>query len=136
MVRSSLMKHRAAALVVVACALLARLLVPAGFMPMVEHGTISIVICTGYGPQTVQMDMPGMEMPGAGHKPGGGHHDKTESPCPFAGLSAPALSGADPILLAAAVRFVMLRVARRPVQPRVTANYRLRPPLRGPPAHV
>lgn len=117
-----------------ACALLTRLLIPAGFMPMVEHGKISIVLCTGYGPQTVQMDMPGMDLTGAEREPDKDHHNKAESPCPFAGLSAPALSGTDPILLAATILFIMLLVGRMPVQPPFVASFRLRPPLRGPPS--
>lgn len=115
-----------------ACALLVRLAVPAGFMPMFDHGSLSIVIGTGYGPQTVQVDMPGMDMSGAGHKPGKQHHDKTDTPCPFSGLTAPALSGADPILLVAALVFIMLLASRVPDRQPVRAYVRLRPPLRGP----
>ncbi len=118
-----------------ACALLVRLVVPAGFMPVFDHGTISIVLCTGYGPQTVQLDMPGMNMSGDGHKPDN-HHDKTDTPCPFSGLTAPVLSGADPIVLAAAILFIMLLVSRVPVREPVRAYYRLRPPLRGPPSRI
>jgi hypothetical protein len=136
MLRRQLAKHRAFAVLAVACALLTRLIVPAGFMPVFEHGTVSIVLCSGYGPQTVQMDMPGMDMSGAGHNPNKHHDDKTNTPCPFSGLTAPVLSGADPTLLIAAILFIMVLVSRVPDRQPVRAYVRLRPPLRGPPFRI
>lgn len=67
-----------------ALALLARLLVPAGFMPMVgAGGAPALVLCTGTAP----MAMPGMA--GAHqrrHDPAPGHDG--EHACPFGALAA------------------------------------------------
>lgn len=115
-----------------AAALLLRILVPAGFMPMAAtDGTITIRICSGTqdGPTTMEMPIPGLP---AGH----GDHQKpvrAEMPCAFAGLAMPMLSGADPLLLALAIAFAIALASRivQPVPP-ARALY-LRPPLRGPP---
>ena len=106
-----------------------RLIVPAGYMLDVSHGSIMVELCSGAGPMRMAMAMPGM-----GHQDGGREHGKTEQPCAFAGLAAPALGGADPILLAVAILFIMA-VGRcaAPTLSRPRAP-RLRPPLRGPPS--
>ncbi len=107
-----------------------KVLVPAGFMPTVDHGQIVISICSGTGPMTMVMAMPGMEH----GKPGENQHSKSEQPCAFSGLSAPSLAAADPVLLAIAILFVMA-LALRPMVPSVVRQRpHLRPPLRGPPA--
>jgi len=107
-----------------------KVLVPAGFMPTLDHGEIVISICSGTGPMTMVMAMPGMEH----GKKGDSQHGKTEQPCAFSGLSAPSLAAADPILLALAILFVMA-LALRPMVPSVVQQRpHLRPPLRGPPA--
>lgn len=98
-------------------------------MPDFSDGKIEISICTGYGPMKMMMTLPGTEK----GQPGSDHHDKPEMPCGFSGLSMPSLAGADPILLAVAILFIMLLAGRKPVQPPVAAIFRLRPPLRGPP---
>ena len=137
--------HPRFAALILAAALMLRLLVPAGFMPDVSSGRIAISICTGYGPAPMTpMTMPGHAMAMAGqamadhdsHGSGSDKHRKADMPCGFGGLSAPGLAGADPIQLAVALAFVFATVpfakailgTRRPV--------RLRPPLRGPPAFL
>jgi hypothetical protein len=106
----------------VLAALLLRLVVPAGFMPVVEHGRLTIALCSGAGPMTAM--------------PGHGHHQPPATAaksCAFADLAVPAIGGADPIQLAAALRFVLaLGLVLALVLP-VVAPARLRPPLRGPP---
>lgn len=125
--------HRALAALLLLAALSLKLLVPAGFMPVAgSDGTITVLICSGAqaGPMTMEMPVPGLPA---------GHGDpqtpaKAEMPCTFAGLAMPMLSGADPLLLAVAIAFVLALAVRAvlPVPPR-PAVY-LRPPLRGPPA--
>jgi hypothetical protein len=110
-------------------ALLVKVAVPAGYMIGTEHGTITIELCSGTGPMTMTMAMPGM----AHHDPKS-DHDKAEQPCPFSGLSAPSLAAADPILLAIAITFIVATVFRSTARPVVRAPAFLRPPLRGPPA--
>jgi hypothetical protein len=125
--RHYLRGHRHIALAIIALALLMRMLVPVGFMPQVSAGTMTIALCTGHGPATVEMAVAGS-----------GHHDqgknaKPDMPCPFGSTSSVGLTGADPILLAIAIAFVMA-LSLRPVSAvRIADAPRLRPPLRGPP---
>jgi len=71
------------------CALLLRALVPTGWMPMANDGTLRLVLCSGR--QIV------VEHPLAGHH-GAGKEERTTShadqPCAFAGLALPWI-GAD-----------------------------------------
>ena len=63
---------------------IARSLVPVGFMPDFtsgKDGAFRIVICTGYGTQTVDLDANGHKLPA---KPGASHHQ----PCAFSASSA------------------------------------------------
>lgn len=120
--------HRRLAGLLLALALLAKIMIPGGFMPVVTSDGLVLELCSGMERTQAPMAMPGMA---------GDHHDqkgdKAESPCSFAGLTAPVIAGADPALLAIAVLFIVAlgRVAER----RVVLPYRhaLRPPLRGPP---
>lgn len=118
----------AAGLLVLALAM--RLLVPAGFMPAVSDGRIVVSMCSGTGPQTTVITIPGLDH----GQPGDNDHAKAEPPCAFAGLAAPFLGATDSVLLALAILFVMA-AALRPVAWRIDpAHPFLRPPLRGPPA--
>ncbi|MFW2852502.1 DUF2946 family protein [Sphingomonas sp. TX0543] len=122
--------NRPFACAIIALALLLKIAIPAGFMPTVSNGQIVVSICSGMGPATMVMTVPGLE-----HKSDNdGHPGKAEQPCAFAGLSALSLPAADPILLAAAILFV-LALGTRPLTLSASSivSY-LRPPLRGPPA--
>ncbi len=111
-----------------------RMLVPAGYMIAATPGGWAVTLCSGMAPAGHAMAaMPGMAAHHAGERPP--EHDRAEMPCAFAGLAAPALAGgADPVLMLAAIAFVMAIARaiarRRPIPP---APF-LRPPLRGPPA--
>lgn len=108
--------------------LLARVLIPAGFMPVASGGGVTLQPCPG--------TMPAAPAPMAGMHHGGAKHDvpaKAEQPCAFAGLAVPALGSADRAMVAAVPAFVFLiailaSVAAPPVPPAY-----LRPPLRAPP---
>ena len=123
--RLSIRRHAALAGLLVAAALALRVLVPAGFMPSVENGRVVIAICTGYGPMT-------MAMPGMDHQDDG-KSEQAKSPCAFADLALPAIGSADPVLLAAAIRYILALSLVLVVAQRVQPIARLRPPLRGPP---
>ncbi|WP_174296304.1 DUF2946 family protein [Sphingomonas bacterium] len=132
--RHHLLRHRWPALLLVALALLVRFAVPAGYMPIFAGNTVTIALCSGSGP--MKMAMPGIA--GAADHDSGDHdtgeHGKGEMPCGFAGLAAPFVAGADPIVLALAVAFIVATVFRvLAPRPRALPAY-LRPPLRGPPA--
>jgi hypothetical protein len=107
----------ATAWVAVAALLFMRALVPAGFMPMVQDGHLTMVLCSGTGPEAPRqpagralhhmagmdmsaMDMAGMDMPGVAHD-GGGHAeaDHSHPPCVFAATALVAPPSADALLI-------------------------------------
>ena len=127
--RRQLLRHPLLAAWLVGIALLLRIAVPVGFMPVVVGTTVTIEICSGTGPMKMAMAIPG---PGDHRDQGSDRHSK--APCDFAGLANPALAGVDPILLVLAIAFVVATAFRMiPVRRPALPSY-LRPPLRGPPA--
>lgn len=128
--RQHLMRHRALTVCLVALALLMKVAIPSGYMMGSSGGAITIELCSGYGPQKMVTAMPGMEH----HPDKQGDHGKPEMPCAFSGLTAAVLTGADPVLLAGAVDFIISTAFRIAVDPAPAAAWPyLRPPLRGPP---
>ncbi len=122
LLRRHIFGHRRWAAVLIALALLTKLLVPAGFMLNSSAGSITVELCSGFGVQKIEMAIPGQPKP-----------VKADSPCTFAGLGAPMLGGVDPILLAFAIAFIIAVgfLVVPLIRPRDAAY--LRPPSRGPP---
>lgn len=123
--RRLFLRHPHAAAALVALALLLKIAVPAGFMPMAQGGQIVVKLCNAVDAATMVIDVPGLE-----HKAGAA----AQGSCAFADLSLPALGAADPVQLATLLAFILatallLAAALPPLQ---VAH--LRPPLRGPPA--
>ena len=114
----------AAALIALALAM--KLLVPTGFMPVTGPGQIMVLVCTEFGPKHVAIEVPGVPA-----KPDDGA--KMDQPCAFAGLGLAWLPGADPVLLAGALAFILALGCVAAVVPRLERIPYLRPPLRGPP---
>lgn len=131
--RRLLMGNRPLAIAILVLALLMKIVTPVGFMPTVSNGRIVVGICSGTGASTMVMTIPGLEH---GKPDGGNHPGKVEQPCAFAGLSAPILAAADPMLLVAAILFVLALGIRPLLPPAPIAPPNLRPPLRGPPAQI
>lgn len=127
--RHHLLRHRLLAAWLVAASLLMKVLVPTGYMASVSSGSITIELCSSYGPQKMVAAMPGMT-----HHPDKKEHGKAESPCAFASLSASSLTAADPLILALAFAFIISTVFRGTARRVTTPPAFLRPPLRGPPA--
>jgi hypothetical protein len=125
-VRRLILNHRTLSAWLIACALMMKILVPGGFMPVVSAGAMTIQICAGTAP--VKMAMPGMA-----HHQDKSDHQAREMPCAFSGLSAPSLAAADMVILALAIVFILGRVFRSKQRSPVAAPAYLRPPLRGPP---
>ncbi len=124
--------HGGLALALVAATLLARILIPGGFMPVARGHGVVVQMCTGAGAMTVAL--PVAEAPGkADHGADRKSDSRGASPCAFSGLGAPSLAGADPVLLGVALLFVLAAGLRPESQPVPRAVRRLRPPLRGPP---
>jgi hypothetical protein len=128
--RAFLRTNRRLALALVALALVIKALVPAGYMlggPMGDGARIlTIAICadaTG-GAVTKQIAVPA---------DGKSDHAKAAGTCAWGVLAMAALSGADVLLLAAALAFI-LALGLTPSRPVVRLQRsHLRPPLRGPP---
>ncbi len=115
-----------------ACALVMKVLVPAGFMPVVSAGRLTIEICAGTAPAPMTMATT-MSMPGMAHHSGKSDHQEREMPCAFSGLTAPSLAAVDPVLLAIAIAFIVGLVRHVRTAVPIAAQAYLRPPLRGPP---
>ncbi len=118
-----------------AAALLLRVLVPAGFMPMETPGGVVLTLCSGHGP-AAQASAPHHGHGGSAHHAAAQDRDDAqgyEARCAFADLALPAIGGAGPALLAAALAFVMARALRRAriLPPRAARH--LRPPSHAPP---
>lgn len=129
--RRFLFDHRLLAAGIVAFAMFLKALVPAGYMVGGESGSITIEICTGYGPVTTTLAIPGLE-----HHQDKSDHPGKEMPCAFSGLTAPSLACADPALLVLAIAFIVAAILRPEILVAPSAPAFLRPPLRGPPLHA
>ncbi len=135
--RRHLLTHNALAMLVIIVALAMKAVVPAGFMPMLVEGRVVIALCSGSGPVTALPDT-GHHATMAAHHGGHGtpdapQHDNKSQPCAFSGLTVPSLAGADPVVLAIAIAFVLALGLRVVAALPATRPVRLRPPLRGPP---
>ncbi|WP_174292397.1 hypothetical protein [Sphingomonas bacterium] len=122
-------------LVLVAAALFARALVPAGWMPVAGPHGIAIALCDGDGP------MPAMSMSAHAMKPGASmqhapmqhHHGTPDHPCDFAAAAAAFTLAALP----APALPVVLRHRPLPARVAVAIGQGLAappPPPTGPPA--
>ncbi len=131
--RALIRDHARLTLVLVALALAVKAVVPAGFMLSAGGDRfLTVTICSAGidTPRQMQIAIPGKQ--GAG----GDHLDAAAKAthCAFSGLGHSASGGADPLLLAAALSFILLLgIAPPPALPRREISF-LRPQLRGPPA--
>ncbi|MFA7440443.1 MAG: hypothetical protein WCZ66_05675 [Sphingomonadaceae bacterium] len=128
--RRMIARYPSAVAALLLAGLLLRLLVPAGFMPVAGNGGITVVLCTDAGLQQVYIAMPrDGDAAGSADLP-----PTVDQPCAFGSLLAPLTGGADAILLALALVFILLAGIRRhtsSVSPRLIW---LRPPSHAPPA--
>lgn len=119
-------------LVLLALALAVKAVVPAGFMLSAGGDRfLTVTICSDASgtPKQMQIAIPGKQDKGGDHSEQGA---KTTH-CAFSGLGHFALGGTDPLLLAAALAFILLvGLAPLPALPRRGIPF-LRPQLRGPP---
>jgi hypothetical protein len=121
------LSHRRLFALLFAVALLAKLLVPAGYMPTVTGKTFTVAMCNGTEPVTITVPMTGK---------GDTKHSQqgADQPCAFAALGGQSLAAADPVLLATALVFAFILALFAIPLPPLRRDYHLRPPLRGPPA--
>ncbi len=132
LLRSALLKHPLLALAIALATLGLRLAVPAGYMPVVDHGRLTLAICSGSGPVA---SAPSHQTTSS--TAGTSHHDedrpKAESGCAFADLALPVIGGANSVQLTAALAFIVSTGLFPATVSPAGAALRLRPPLRGPP---
>jgi hypothetical protein len=116
-----------------ACALLLRVAIPQGWMPVADAGGWRLTVCDGMGPAAAMAAMPGMT-----HNAHDRHapppHDQGDHPCTFAGLAlVAALPDLPPALARPAVRAVETLTA--PVRIAIGRGLAAPPPpATGPPA--
>jgi hypothetical protein len=132
--------HWAVAMAIVMMAMLARIAVPTGYMPMAENGHVAMMLCGEQNPgmaglsamlrltQVIEVHAD-RDYSGGDHTPG---HD-TNGSCGFGGLSLASLAAADPVLLALALLFIVATTFRRPQPSRIATARFLWPPRTGPP---
>ena len=87
--RSGARRPRMLALALLACALLLRLLVPAGWMPVSDANGVHLTLCSGTGPMTMPSMAamaPGKTMAGMAHHMPTDEQGAPEHPCAFAHL--------------------------------------------------
>ncbi len=143
-----------------ACALMMKVLIPGGFMPVFSAGSVTIQICAGTVPGTAnatanatgtgtgtkgamsQSAMAAMAaspmsmaMPNMAHSPDKPDHQARDMPCAFSGLSAPSLASVDAVLLAVAIAFAVRQALRVEATGSFGSPAYLRPFLRGPPPY-
>tara|TARA_A100001391_G_scaffold21380_3_gene11820 strand:- start:5359 stop:5769 length:411 start_codon:yes stop_codon:yes gene_type:complete len=130
--RALILDHHRFALALLVLAFCIKAVIPAGFMVSASSDTaLTVTICSdaSSGLKQMQLVIPGKE-PGSGHS----HDVKKGEHCAFSGLAKVAVRGADALLLALAVAFILVLG----VAPTRRLPFRqiphLRPPLRGPPA--
>lgn len=126
--------HRKLALLLVVVTLLAKALVPSGYMVDGSFKTLTVQICadSSGGVITKQLTVPIKHGPGAAS----GQAAKDGGICAFTALSSGSLAAADIELLAAALAFILALGFAAQAAPFRAALSWLRPPLRGPPALI
>lgn len=126
--RAFFLHHRRMAALLIALTLAMKALVPAGFMLGGDSRVITVQICAdALGQQITQK----IVLPSS-HS--GEEKAKSDSPCHFTALSHAMLGGADPVLLALALVFILALGFAPVLAPAPRRIAFLRPPLRGPPA--
>jgi hypothetical protein len=128
LLRAFFLRHRRMAALLIALTLAMKALVPAGFMLGSDSRVLTVQICAdALGQQVTQK----IVLP-ASHS--GEDKAKSDSPCHFTALGHAMLGGADPLLLAVALAFVLALGFAPVLAPAPRRIAFLRPPLRGPPA--
>ena len=127
--RRILLRQNRLALLLIALALCLKAAVPAGFMAEAANGSITVRICDGQS-HGVSVAVP-LEQGGGKHDARG--HGSDGVPCAYTALSLGALGGADPLLLDAAIAFLLLLGFAPLAAPALRRIAFALPPLRGPP---
>lgn len=131
-IRAFFRLHRHLALGLVLLALAMKALMPMGFMPVTSGKTLSVMICDGTGMmQDAKIAVSGEAPDG---KAGGGA--KADGTCPYSGLSFAAFGGADALLAASLILFILALGFAPATIPPLRRRTHVQPPQCGPPALV
>jgi hypothetical protein len=129
--RTLLLRHRALAILLLAAALCLKALVPAGYMLEAGHKVLRVAVCLDSSGHTVTRDI---VVPMKGSPAGdAAKHAAAGKACAWSSLAMASLGGADALLLAAALVFILALGFAPLAAPRPRRAVWLRPPLRGPP---
>ncbi len=125
--RALIRDHRALALLLMACALAAKALIPQGYMAGSGQKFLSVQLCLDgitHKSVTVAVPVGGDQTPAK---------SSVDEPCAFTSLTMGALSGADAPLLELALLFILATGFAPRILTLRGQTPHLRPPLRGPP---
>lgn len=130
--RAFTIKRRSWAMTLVALALLVRALVPAGYMVAPSTLTLNIQLCSDVQGEHASMQI---VVPRSGNgQDGSGKPGQKNQPCAFSALGMASLAGADDLLLAQALAFILNTGAVYVASLACRPFAHQRPPLRGPPS--
>jgi hypothetical protein len=129
--RSWARSRRVLALCLLALTIVAKVLVPQGYMVVQGSSTtLNVALCSGVGAQAVTISVPA-KSDGSG---GQGGQSVQDPVCPFSALGHAAIAALDLALLLDAIAFVLaVGLAPRTLATLSRPGF-LTPPLRGPPA--
>ena len=125
--RALVLRHRVMAMVLVGAALCLRMVLPAGTMVSPVAKVLTVRICVD------SLGHDGIAQIAVPMKSTQGKTGTAKGECAFSSLSMAATGGADPLLLALALAFILLLGFAPATAPHVQRPGHLRPPLRGPP---
>lgn len=133
-IRTLTATHRRWLLLMFACAILVRALIPTGWMPIADAQGFRIVLCSGAGPMAPTANVPmDHAMVGMHHDRSPEHHNQgPEHPCAFAGVTA----AIEAPRLAAPLPPVRIRATPAPPRALIAVGHGLAappPPQTGPP---
>jgi len=130
--RTLVLRHHRLAMILVAAALCLRMVMPAGFMVAPDAKVLTIRICVDSLDHDAIAAI-AVPMKGSAGKTGGVGSGVGKGECAFSSLGMAATGGADAVLLALALAFILLLGFASTPAPHPRRLSRLRPPLRGPP---
>jgi hypothetical protein len=127
--RAILFSRRDLALAFLVFALAMKLIVPSGFMLSSGGKQLTVTLCSGVSGQSTTITIP----TGPDHHGNGDEQNAQKDLCPYGALGHATLPGADPVLLAEAIAFILALVFAAIAPPALRRRPHVQPPLRGPP---
>lgn len=133
--RTLISDRRRLAMLLVALAIAMKAMVPAGYMlgQMPGVKVLTIEVCSDVQGGTFTQKI---VVPHSGKPHGDASQDKDGTACPYSALSMASLGGADAVLLALALTFILATGFAQAPPLRLERVLHLRPPLRGPPVRI